>query len=254
MLMRRGGRGPSSPLKLTPPTPHERSIGAVRIISERPDDPSPEPEAFDGDLAESCQSPGLVHLPEQLQQLPTNRGVRLVRQRPELVLQCFGPSVCGPAQEVGPEPLEFLSLYSDMGVPPLVAQRVPEGLEWDPTKVSHALPLGLKERVLAVCGHEHEEPVEADVLEVRHARAFAPGSAPLGHGDAVALDELRIKTRRVLPLRDLARDVEEVAIGDVGHRELLDEALHTRRNTGVHWYVIYLQPPWEHKAWSVRNR
>lgn len=225
--MRRGGRGPSSPLKLTPPTPHER-MDRGRLGLKRPHDSSSESDALNREWLVSSQAAGMVDLSEELKELASHRCVRLVRQGPKGRFEPRGLSVDGVGEEKAQEPLELFSLDSDVGVPTLVAHGVAEGLEWNAAKVPHPVPFGLKERVLAVSSKECEELSEPKVLDARLPGSLSSRPRPLGDINVELVDQLGIDPDWVLAVRHDAQDVEEVAVGDVRDGELLDEARHAR--------------------------
>ncbi len=145
----------------------------------------------------------------------------------------------GSVDEEGHKPLELFAFNPHMGVTPLVADGVSEGLQRYAAEVPHPVALKRKERVLSVRRDQHEKLAIAEKLNAGCAGAFSPRPAPLGNVDAVPVDELRIDSGRILAVRNMAHDVEDVAVGNVRHGELLDEAFDARACTVVHAPWIY---------------
>jgi hypothetical protein len=91
-----------------------------------------------------------------------------------------------------------------------------------------------EEAVLAMRRQQYEQAAVPEVVHVGQAGALPPRPRPLGHVDAVSLDQLAIDGGRILGRGDAAHHVEPAPVRDVRHRELLHEPLDRLRLTPVH--------------------
>src|SRR5262245_60030515 len=78
--------------------------------------------------------------------------------------------------------------------------------------------------MLSMRRHDQEKPLEADVLQVRLPEVLAPGLRAFRDADVISSDDLLVDRPWVLAFRNRARDVKEIAVGNVGDRHLLDES------------------------------
>src|SRR5262249_30325407 len=167
-----------------------------------------------------------------------DRGIGLKGEPQELPPQRFRGTPDGKVKKVAFQAGVFFLGNPHMRVPSPVTHGVAPDLYWHPPSVADRPCLLREEGVAAVRRKDDEEAAEPEVLDVRLLRPLPPGTGPPRDRDPVAVDELLVDGLWRLLLRDPARNVEEVAVSDVGDCELLDKTREGGGFVAVHEPVI----------------
>jgi hypothetical protein len=107
--------------------------------------------------------------------------------------------------------------------PTPVADAVTVELNRFPPHVSNLLFL-VSEKVCPFCCDEYERPVISQIVKVRLAEPLSSCPGPLGHVDAVSLDQLAVYRTGILSQRNRPAHVEPVAMLNISNGQLLNES------------------------------
>jgi len=124
-------------------------------------------------------------------------------------------------------------LDANVRMPASVSDRVPSEPDWHLANVPDGFPLCLEKLVFPVRGKQEKESLESEVLQVRNASGLSSRAGRFADCDSVLLDDPPVDFARIFSLGNLARDIKEVPVADVGHSKLLHEACNTRCFTTV---------------------
>jgi hypothetical protein len=179
---------------------HSSSGNGVPFVSKWFDDAPPHSNARSWHSFKMRQRTPLVNLPEQSEQLATNRRIRLKRKPPEVFFEPLPVPVNG---QVYPECREIeipLTLDPNMHMPAAIADCVSKQLDWHALADVTDACLADEDRMKTVSRDDRKRMPVAQVLDIRETCSLPPSTRRFSDLEPIPLNNPLVYRPRILSL------------------------------------------------------